>query len=783
MRPTLALLTLLTLSACGSGGGKNEPTNTQTQNQSPVVTISGEDQTLSLNTLRLTTNITEPEGESVIVEWSSDHAGVSFKDASENGVLVQMPTVSEDQEISVTVKVTDSANNTVSKSFTILVKALPDSAQIDLRSSYEFLAGELVTVTAKYSIDENIDDLNWQLSDLTVNDMDVSTFSRNGVAQSTVQFTAPDVTDEQAYTLSLILDAASGQISRSTQLTILPKTADELVVNLDAVYEGNENDQMLIKPIIQTSDRVVSYQWRWLDKSLGELVGETSKDVVINTQAVEKDEIARLALDVETQGGVKKSIETQIKVKNVVQTGGLSLAVNRVYAAPGQTVTVQVSADNTNDIESYEWRVDEEVFTQKTESATELSLVMPNQDISMLSTLVNYKATFKNGVEVEKQAIFALMSESAIKATLDIEQSTDLPQLYKNETLTFNALAIDKAGVLDSVALDVSNVSYADLDTATLTQDGLNLSFTLKASDILLDRELMLRVVMNAGTVSTTEYVSVNLNKSNLKLFAGSEKTYISGSDFYVFGYGQERLNNPINAMSWSTNYDGLAIEALNSSDAKITNETTSSFPTVTLSARDSEDQLIQADVRTNMTSRIYDKGERYTCYFRANEVLCRDNSNTLLDVGELAAPVKAGVTKGEFVCLLNNDDQLSCHGEGPLSVLEVPERAGVANIVAVSNSDMCAQYSSGNWQCWGEQADYFNNLFVGKSHIDNLIGTQQGVCLVNSGYIECYNDKSEQIYQDKRSFVKSLEFVNILNKVCYTTERSTLRTCPDEIN
>jgi hypothetical protein len=151
--------------------------------------------------------------------------------------------------------------------------------------------------------------------------------------------------------------------------------------------------------------------------------------------------------------------------------------------------------------------------------------------------------------------------------------------------------------------------------------------------------------------------------------------------------------------------------------------------------------------------------------------------------VEELAAPVKAGVTKGEFVCLLKNDDQLSCHGEGPLSVLEVPERAGVANIVAVSNSDMCAQYNSGNWHCWGEQADYFNNLFVGKSHIDNLIGTQQGVCLVNSGYLECYNDKSELIYQDKRSFVKSLEFVNILNKVCYTTERSTLRTCPDEIN
>jgi streptomycin 6-kinase len=783
MRNFSLLIFFVLLTACGGGGSKSEHVDPQPVNKTPQVSISGNSETPSLTAIRLNTSISDPENENVTVKWSSSLSDVTFKDQSDLGVLVQFPAVTTDQEVTLTLEVTDSANNKVMKTFIVMVKTTSNQVDIDLQDKYEFFSGDSVEITAKFSSSEEITDVEWQTDELELANKQVTTQESNNSGSSIVTFTAPTLASKYSYTLNFVVTTDHDEYSKPFELTILPKSEAGLTINIDASYDVNEQDYLLIDPKIQSSERITSYQWRWLGISLGELVNTKNKTVTIKANEVSDDTSAILVLDVETQSGEKKSVQTEVKVKNAVQVAKLSLSVNRAYAAPGQEVVVSVDTDSADDIQSFEWVIDEEIFKQKEESATELSLVMPSQNTSLVSTLVQYKVTFKNGLEAQKNAVFALLSESATKATLDIEQPSELPQLFKNEPLTFNALVVDRAGVLDSVSLDVSNVSYVDLDNSTLTQDGLNLSFTLKASDILLDRELMLRVVMSAGTVSTTEYVSVNLNKSNLKLFAGSEKTYISGSDFYVFGYGQERLNNPINTMSWSTNYDDLAIETLNSTVAKITNKGTSGFRIVTLSTQDSEDQLIQADVKTNMTSRIYDKGEGYTCYFRTDEVLCRDNSNTLLDVGELAAPVKAGVTKGEFVCLLNNDDQLSCHGEGPLSVLEVPERAGVANIVAVSNSDMCAQYSSGNWHCWGEQADYFNNLFVGKSHIDNLIGTQQGVCLVNSGYIECYNDKSELIYQDKRSFVKSLEFVNILNKVCYTTERSTLRTCPDEIN
>ena len=783
MRFYLLLFLYLFLSACGGGGSKAPNSQPSNQNKAPEVSISGVSEARSLQTIRLNTVITEPEGESVTIKWTSEDDGVTFTDTSLNGVLVKVPAVAQDKQISVTVVVTDSANNTARESFSILVKAIVIIANIDLPDSYEFLSSNTVKVNAKFSSNDYIDSIDWQLDGLSVSGMEILTEITNSSGESSVIFSAPMVEESLTFTLTMVLNTVAGEAKKATQVTIIPNDEKVLVVNLDAQYEVNENDQFLIKPNILTNDRLISYQWYWKEKELGELVGVTNQNLAIKTSEVDENSRAKLVLEVETESGIKKIAETDIVVKNIANSGGVSLTINRLYAAPGQEVIAQVDLANESDIKEYEWQIDENVFTQSTQNSTQLSIIMPEQDAYSFDTLVKYKVTFKDDVTVDKSVYFTLLNESATKQLLNIEKPDEVPQLYKDETLTFNLKAIDRAGLLDTVSLDVPDSRYAEFDTAKLIQDGLDLSFILKASDILLDKELMLRVVMNAGTVSTTEYVSVNLNKSNLKLFAGSEKTYISGSDFYVFGYGQERLNNPINAMSWSTNYDDLAIETLNSTDAKITNETTSSFPTVTLSARDSEGQLIQADVRTNMTSHIYDKGERYTCYFRANEVLCRDNSNTLLDVGELDAPVKAGVTKGEFVCLLKNDDQLSCHGERPLSVLEVPERAGVANIVAVSNSDMCAQYNSGNWHCWGEQADYFNNLFVGKSHIDNLIGTQQGVCLVNSGYIECYNDKSELIYQDKRSFVNSLDFVNILNKVCYTTERSTLRTCPDEIN
>ncbi len=785
MRTLSLFIFCIMLTACGGSSGKKQTADSQpvSQNKAPQVSISGGSEASSLTAIRLKTSISDPENESVTVKWTSSLSGVTFKDSSNTGVLVQFPAVTTDQEVTLTLEVTDSADNKVKKTFIVMVKASSNQVDIDLQDNYEFFSGDLVKITAQFSSREEIIDIEWQTDEFDLANKQVTTQESNNSGTSVVTFTAPTLSSEYAYNLNFVVTTDHDEYRQPFKLTILPKSEVGLTVNLDASYALNEQDYLLIEPKIQSSERITSYQWRWLDTSLGELVNAKNKTVTIKANEVSDDTSATLVLDVEAQSGEKKSVQTEVKVNNVVQVGKLSLSVNRAYAAPGQEVVVSVDTDSADDIQSFEWVIDEEIFKQKEESATKLSLVMPSQNTSLVSTLVQYKVTFKNGLEATKNAVFALLSESATKATLDIEQPSELPQLFKNEPLTFNALAVDKAGVLDSVSIDLSSLSYTELDTATVIRDGLNLSFTLNAKDILIDRKLLLKVVMQAGTVSTTELVSINLNKSNLKLFAGTEKTYIAGSDYYVFGYGKDRLSNSAVIMNWSTNNDDLKIETLSSTVAKITNNATSSFPVVTLSAQDSENQLIQADLKTKMTSRIYDKGELYTCYFRADEVSCRDNLNSLLDVGELAALVKKGVTKGEFVCLLNNDDQVSCHGEGPLSVLEVPERSGVVNIVAMSNTDMCAKYTSGDWQCWGDKADYFNNLFVGKGHIDNLIGTPQGGCLVNSGFIECYNDKSELIYQDKRSFVKSLEFVNILNKVCYTTERSTLRTCPDEIN
>lgn len=785
MRNIIFLFSFILLSACGSGGSDNKPTPEQpsSDNKSPTISISGEQQAVSAQAIRLSTQIDDPEGESVTMEWSSNLAGVTFQDASEAGVLIQLPNITESQQIVVTLKVTDSAKNTVSKSFTISVEPSQTNAEIELKEHYEFLSGSIVKVTAKFMAQEKVEQVDWQLTNLTVDDMNISSNSVSGSGESTVSFTAPDVSESQSYLLDFILDTTAGRAEKQTTIKILPKNSGELIVNLDASYQGNENDQMLIKPEVQTSEVVESYQWQWLDDSLGELVGQSSKNVIIKTADVSDDQTATLVLTVKTRSGKEKSVQTEIKVKNVVQSGNVSLSVNRTYAAPGQEVVVKVQLDNPDDIKSFEWQVSDEVYTDITESASQLNLVMPTQSTSLLSTLVNYKVTFKNDVSVEKQAVFTLMSESATKATLDITQADELPQLYKNEKLTFNAQAIDKAGVLDSVTLDTSSISFAELNIATLTRDGLDMTFTLQAENILVNAELMLKVVMNAGTVSAIEYVKVKLNRSNLKLFAGSEKTFLSGSDFYVFGHAQDRLNSQNIEMNWSSNNDDLSIESLSANAAKITNNATASYLILTLSALDDEGTRVQSDVVTKMTSRIYESGDTYNCYFRTDEVSCRDKRSNKLDTGEITDTIKKGVTDGEYACLLTNTGIVSCHGNGPASVLEVPERANAVNIVAVNNTNMCAQYTSGEWQCWGESQSTLNTLLADKPQVDNLIGTNNGVCLVNQGYFDCYDEQNKPIFKDTSSFVKSIEYVTLLKKVCYIRQDSSLRQCPDDIN
>ena len=785
MRYLLLLIFCILLTACGGGGDKNNTAEPQpvSQNKAPEVSISGETETSALTAIRLKTSISDPEDDSVTVNWTSSLSGVNFTDSSDAGVLVQFPAVTADQEVTLTLEVTDSAKNKVKKTFIVTVKASNNHVDIDLQDNYEFFSGDSVKITAKFSSSEEIIDIEWQTDELDLANKQVTTQESNDSGFSVVTFTAPTLSSEFSYDLNFVITTDHDEYRQPFKLTILPKSDVGLTVNLDASYALNEQDYLLVEPKIQSAERIISYQWRWLDTSLGELVNAKNKAVTIKSNEVSDDTSAILVLDVEAQNGEKKSVQTEVKVKNVVQVGKLSLSVNRTYAAPGQEVVVSVDTDSADDIQSFEWVIDEEIFKQKEESATELSLVMPSQKTSLVSTLVQYKVTFKNGLEAEKNAVFSLLSESATKATLDIEQPNELPQLFKNEPLTFTALAVDKAGVLDSVSIDLSSLKYTELDTATVTRDGLNLSFTINASDILIDTELLLKVVMQAGTVSTVELVSINLNKSYLKLFAGTEKTYITGSDFYVFGYGEDRLNNSTVAIDWSTNNDYLSIESLNASSAKIINNGSTYDPVLTLSAKDNEDNEINADLKIDMVLSKYVKGDLYKCTFRADYIVCRDNKYSLIDVGEIINPLRKGVTKGKFICLLDNEDEVRCHGEGPSSVLEVPERAGVTDIVAVSNTDMCAQYRSGDWHCWGDKADYFNDLLKDISYVDNLIGTKHGVCIVNSGYFECYNDKSELIYEHKDSFATWIGLDAIQERVCYKSEISASEICPLEIN
>ena len=168
MRHLSLFIFCVLLTACGGGGGnKSEPETSQpvSQNKAPQVSISGDSETPSLTSIRLKTSISDPENESVIVKWTSSLSGVTFKDSSNTGVLVQFPAVTTDQEVTLTLEVTDSADNKVKKTFIVMVKASSNQVDIDLQDNYEFFSGDSVEITAQFSSREEIIDIEWQTDD------------------------------------------------------------------------------------------------------------------------------------------------------------------------------------------------------------------------------------------------------------------------------------------------------------------------------------------------------------------------------------------------------------------------------------------------------------------------------------------------------------------------------------------------------------------------------------------------------------------------------------------
>jgi len=785
MRNLSIFIFCVLLTACGGGGGsKSEPVNPQPvgQNKAPEVTISGDTETSALTAIRLSTSISDPENEAVTINWTSSLSGVNFMESSDTGVLVQFPAVTTDQEVTLTLEVTDSANNKVKKTFTVMVKATDSQVDIDLQNNYEFFSGDSINITAKFSSNEEITDIAWQTDELELSNMKVTTQESNNSGSSTLTFTAPTLTSQYSYTLNFVVTTDHDEYRKPFELTILPKSDEGLTVNLDASYELNEQDYLLIEPKIQSSERIVSYQWRWLDTSLGELTNAQNKTVTIKANEVSDDASAILMLDVEAQSGEKKSVQTEVKVKNVVQIGKLSLSVNRVYAAPGQEVVVSVDTDSAEDIQSFEWIVSSELITDKTETATSLKMIIPEQTSLVANTLVTYKVTFKDGREFSKNATFDMLSKSSVSSVLKVIEPETTPQLYKNEELIFTAQIQDNASILDNISLDVSDVTYADLEIAELTYLGDAIQIKLKASEIKLAANMMLRIVMQAGTVSTIEYVDVKLNRSHLKLFTGSRKTYLSGSDYYVFGYAQDYYGQENHDLTWSTTSSDLEVEVVDSTVAKVTNNSTSTYPKVVLNAVDKDGQNISEDGYSNMTSVINKTGEKYNCYFRVDEVLCRDSNNFLFNVGEITVPIKQGIARGNYFCLLNNQGEVSCFGSVYEKVTRVPEMGLVSDIVAVSKEDACAKLISGAWSCWGENESHFNDLLKDKANVDTIVSTEKSVCLVNNGYIECYDLNNNLIYKDQNAFIETIEVSRLLKRLCYRTTEQSLNTCPTEI-
>ncbi|WP_462171344.1 hypothetical protein [Pseudoalteromonas xiamenensis] len=122
MRKLLIASLILTLTACGGGGGASGTVSpSDTKNQAPTIVIEGETKVQAESHFLLRTQLNDRENDVLQVHWSSSLAGVVFSNVTNTQAEVSMPAVQTLTTVTLTVTVTDSANNSTVKTHVVTV--------------------------------------------------------------------------------------------------------------------------------------------------------------------------------------------------------------------------------------------------------------------------------------------------------------------------------------------------------------------------------------------------------------------------------------------------------------------------------------------------------------------------------------------------------------------------------------------------------------------------------------------------------------------------------------
>lgn len=779
MRDAIILLTIMLLVGCGGSSSKKTP---PVVNSAPQLTLESAFTAQSGAILTIEHKVTDPENDPVSLTWSNDINQVAITQSTLATTSVQLPTVTTETTLTLTLTARDDKNATNSKDITVTIK--PKSAQVtfDLLDAYSAKENSYFELATQIEANHVISDISWQLDEPLNADVNVQNSLNGTQATSSLTLLTPDVTQTQSFN-AIISVTANGQLSQKhTRITVNPDTTDFLSISLPERYVVDEGKDAKISVTINSNDSQPEIKWRWRNSDIA-LTDNTSKTVSFKAPQVDSDQTLALEVSV-TSANQTQIAEVPVTIKDVAVYSNISLAANRTLAVKGHTVFVDVITENPEQISSIDWTVNN--LTEQNYSAKDhrLNITVPEVNSGFFIDLeAQATLTLTNGSQRTLTQSIRVLNHHTLDTELNIGHNVDSPlPVYNGETGNFTLSVSNAYDLIDSVAIDVpfTTISFAT-QNADLVDNTIQLA--LLSNNITTETETTLQVTAFVGDYQVNDYFKLRLKPSHFTIYTGLIEQFYAGSQIKLFDqiYYDETLRED-NAQ-WQS-YTPIG-DIVQSDSGEFSYESSPSFHgEISLNASFNQNEsTTQSDKLINMYRTLIVDKDDISCSVSGRSTVCVYDGRTIrftLDTAQL----RQLKLNDEVACLLTQNSDVECIGNSANPIVsKIPSLSGeIERLNMVGNNTACVQFKNAQWQCWGQNAEQVTSLTHGFSHVYVITQHKQNTCLVGDGFLRCFNQVGEQSFNDLTGFIKDIEIKSSGLCYQYTHQKTASWQCPSEL-
>ncbi len=430
------------------------------QNQAPVIELVESVDVKTNESLTVNPTVSDPDGDSLTFKWSASD-GVIIADSNVKSTTFNFPVNDTVKSYNLTLTVTDSKGASSVKIIEVKVlEKVPDNKPpiIDLVANKTVESNQTVLFSPTVS-DPESDELSYQWS----SDDTSVIFSDSALVDSSVTF--PQVNLQHKVIVSLtVTDSHDNESTESVEITIEPKAVSTEptapLVSIFSTSSGNSLESVTIKA------RIISFQeptlavWTLDNVEVQSTIFTSLSDNhyqvewVTERPQVENFTSFPVTLTVTTDSGLS-TIDEDIILVSPNKTPSLAVTLPSTISIDEEAnKVVNATIDNSHQIDSYEWKIEEgSGVTLLNASTDSITVVTPevNSDQEALLTLTVTMGAITRTVE------------STIKVKAD---TTPVPIMLEQSRFT--------AGQGQDIEISVVSDDFEQIESFTWTLQGLD---------------------------------------------------------------------------------------------------------------------------------------------------------------------------------------------------------------------------------------------------------------------------------------------------------------------